>query len=138
MLVGDNKDKDRLAALDVIMNMVYPGTSERILNHEDKELGMEIARMLKHDPNLTLEFLQRSPNRESILWFQNALEAARKHSDDEVSFMMAVPSGIVGVFTCPFCRHQEVAMTLTQRGSGDEGMTTRYTCVRCGRTWGGR
>lgn len=135
---ADGKDDARLAALDTLLTMVYPHTQSRILTDDDKELGMEVAVMLRYDPQMTLEFIRRSPSRESILWLQDALEVARKHAADEVKFLMAIPSGMVGVFICPFCKFNEVAMSLTQHGSGDEGLTTKYTCVRCGRTWGGR
>lgn len=42
---------------------------------------------------------------------------------------------VKSIYICPKCKYNIVIVVTKQENSGDESMTSRYKCMRCGHTW---
>lgn len=68
-----------------------------------------------------------------ILWKQPQVQYVQSDVDRKMINIRYEPPTAPGFVKCKFCGSDKVTVTTTQTRSGDEPLTTFYTCMNCGK-----
>lgn len=131
------KQNDTAKFFESMIVMVINRLANITINNKSvlKSYKKQLEIAINHRFNEIVDFLESCKNYEDIIWQQPLFDPIRLEIKEDIKRSQYKPSGIKGMGTCRRCGSEELYVLSKQTRSGDEGMSSKYTCVACSFQW---
>lgn len=68
-------------------------------------------------------------------WRSPVFSTLRRKETTFVDDLIREINVVESIYNCPACNYDRISLTQEQIGGGDESMTTKYLCTKCGHRW---
>lgn len=115
------------------LNNIVDVDGKSILRIKSTKKQLESAINIRF--NTVSDYLQSCANYNDIIWHQALFDDIRLQIKEDIKRAQYKPSGVKGLGSCSHCRSDNLIVLSKQTRSGDEGMSSIYTCVSCSFRW---